>query len=98
MSSARSSLRSVSVNTPAPSETRGRRSSDAPSTSRWRMLRRRMRSKSPAVTRSSATGIVPTSYCESIRRKSRPKSSCESGMSPRMASHCSSADTISSQS
>lgn len=30
MSSARSSLRSVSVNTPPPSETRGRRSSDAP--------------------------------------------------------------------
>ena len=31
-----------------------------------RMLRRRIRSKSPAETRSSETGIVPTSYCESI--------------------------------
>ena len=39
----------------------GSRSSDAPSTIRCRMPRRRIRSRSPAVTRSSATGIVPMS-------------------------------------
>ena len=49
--------RSSGENTPASSSVRGRRWSDAPRTIRCFMLRRRLRSKSPAETRSSDTGM-----------------------------------------
>ena len=52
---------SSSEKTPPCSSAAGRRSSCAPRTIRWRMWRRRMRSKSPADTASRDSGIVPTS-------------------------------------
>ena len=62
------------------------------------MFLRRMRSKSPAVTRSSAVGIVPISYFDSMSVNRRAKLSRSVCVSPKMASHCSSADTIISHS
>ena len=52
------------------------------------MLRRRIRSKSPADTRSSETGIVPISYLDSVSVKSRPNSALSIGASPRIAALC----------
>ena len=88
--SARSSS-SAGLKIPAAGRAAGSRSSVQPSTIRRRMLRRRIRSKSPAETRSSATGIRPMSYSASTACSVSRKAARSMGMSPSTAAICLSA-------
>ena len=98
MSICSSLLRSSAEKTPASASVLGMRVSVAPSTMRCFMFLRRIRSKSPAVTRSRAAGMVPTSYFDSMSVNSLPKASRSIAVSPSIAALCSSADTVISQS
>ena len=88
------SLSSSSEKTPVSSGTEGRRTSLAPNIIRVLILRRLMRSKSPAPTASTEAGITPISYCEMVIRKSRANSSDSIGESPSTCADCSRAEMI----